>query len=184
MKGYESVYVIGDTGWAADFSKNGYHLPTEAQWERAAAWDGAKHWTYGYTADFTGATRMNYQYSDSPLTFVNPFGFVDVPLTAPVGWFNGVNISPHGPISVDLSVSPVGCYDMSGNVREWCNDLYAADYYATSPANDPTGPAGSGSNHVWRGGSWALLQQECRTARRGSGENFLEGNQAGLRIAR
>lgn len=34
-----------------------------------------------------------------------------------------------------------GLYDMLGNVREWVEDMYTANYYANSPAADPTGPA-------------------------------------------
>jgi formylglycine-generating enzyme required for sulfatase activity len=34
-----------------------------------------------------------------------------------------------------------GLYDTQGNVREWVSDLYSANYYSTSPAADPTGPA-------------------------------------------
>ena len=46
-----------------------------------------------------------------------------------------------------------GIYDMHGNVAEYCQDWYDANYYAQSPASDPQGPA-KGTQRVLRGGSF------------------------------
>ncbi len=46
-----------------------------------------------------------------------------------------------------------GLYDMHGNAWEWTQDLYAEDYYAHSPVDDPKGPE-NGGEYVRRGGSW------------------------------
>ena len=47
--------------------------------------------------------------------------------------------------------NPWGLYDMYGNVREWVQDRFDADYYNSSPRVDPQGPS-SGSLRVVRGG--------------------------------
>ena len=137
----------------------GYRLPTEAEWERAAAWDGSKHWIYGYTSD-NGNNRNRYNHYDDlgGTDFVNPLGLSDYPYTSPVGWFNGSTQTLNSP-------SPVGCYDMSGNVWEWCHDWYSSTYYQGGAMTNPTGPA-SGSCRVRRGGGWGGNAQHCRSAYR------------------
>jgi formylglycine-generating enzyme required for sulfatase activity len=147
-------------------TNGGYSLPTEAEWERAAAWDGSKHWIYGYTSD-DGNNRNRYNYEDDlgGTGYVNPLGLTSYPDTSPVGWFNGVNINPNGSVQTINSPSPVGCYDMSGNVLEWCHDWYSSTYYKGGAMIDPNGPS-SGSERVSRGGSWSSDAQYCRSAYR------------------
>jgi formylglycine-generating enzyme required for sulfatase activity len=47
----------------------------------------------------------------------------------------------------------LGIHDMSGNVWEWCADWRDSSYYASSPRENPPGPA-SGPYHSVRGGCW------------------------------
>lgn len=58
-----------------------------------------------------------------------------------------------------------GLYDMHGNVWEWVQDWYDANYYKSSPGVDPKG-ASSGSDRVVRGGGWSLTAVYCRAANR------------------
>jgi len=182
-QGLTPCYDMDTVNWpltVAPPTPGGYRLPTEAEWERAAAWDGSKHWIYGFTNDtLTGKNRANYY--DSNPNHVNPLGLTTQPYTSPDGWFNGTNMSPNGSVATLNSVSPVGAYDMSGNVFEWCHDWYGA--YGSGPQTNPTGP-GTGTNRILRGGSWGDSPNYSRSALRGTFPPYGTGGNNGLRIAR
>jgi formylglycine-generating enzyme required for sulfatase activity len=102
----------------------GKHLPSEAQWEKAARGSSARAYPWGDIAP--DATFANYNYN--------------LPDTTQVG------IYPKG-------VSLNGAFDMAGNVWEWVNDWYQSDYYSSSPASNPPGPA-TGTEKVLRSGGF------------------------------
>lgn len=196
MNDLDAVY---DTEtWEADFSKNGFHLPTEAQWERAAAWDGSQRFAYAHSSNLApGLDEVNIGRSGQGLS--NPLGFPSLPGTAtgpyssPVGWFNGINISPNRNLPTKLSVSPIGAFDMSGNVHEMCHDRFGTNYYTTGgpPWLDPSGPTefeGSGPGelgHVARGGAFNADSSQGRAAaRRNTGQFDYHGFELGFRLAR
>jgi len=182
LEGLTPVYDSSTEGWPANFANNGYHLPTEAQWERAAAWDGTKHWIYSFTSDtLTGKNRANYR--DWRGNYVNPLGLTAWPYTSPAGWFDGVNVSPSDTVSTTNSVSPVGAYDMSGNAYEWCHDWYLDRYYRSSPGTDPPGAA-SGGRRVSRGGGWVGDPGFWRSARRYHFTPDFASFNCGFRLAR
>ena len=88
-------------------------------------------WTYGFQQDKISCNWCNYNYC-----VVN---------FRKVGYYDGVN-----PGTIDAK-SYYGCYDMTGNLKEWTSSIY------------------SGSNHVVRGGDWYDPEIRCRiTYRRGS----------------
>jgi len=126
----------------------GWHfaLPTEAQWEYAAR---------------GGNQSQGYKYSGS--------GNIN-----DVAWFED-NSYVKGSSSPDYGTHPVkrkqpnalGLYDMSGNVWEWCQDVYDWAYYEVSPSTNPQGPvATEGSYRVLRGGSWYYSARTCRVSYR------------------
>ena len=73
----------------------------------------------------------------------------------------------------------LGIYDMSGNVREWCQDWHGD--YSSSAQTNPTG----GSCEVLRmirGGSWFSIPRECRSSDRDCYTPGLEIHNLGLRL--
>jgi len=163
IEGLTPVYDTSMGTWRADFANNGYHLPTEAQWERAAAWStSGGHFRFGNGTDNIGRENANYSYwysLDNPLTRTH---------TSPVGYYR--------------EASPAGCYEMSGNVWEWCNDWWHREYTPEAIAN-PTGPT-SGSKRVTRGGSWWNNANPCRSAFRGYRDPSDVYTDTGFRVAR
>jgi formylglycine-generating enzyme len=59
----------------------------------------------------------------------------------------------------------LGIYDMSGNVWEWCEDVYDSSAYSKHSRNNPVITSG-GSARVYRGGSWYYNPRLVRAALR------------------
>jgi formylglycine-generating enzyme required for sulfatase activity len=144
-EGLEPCYSGSGEDILCDFTANGYRLPTEAEWEYACR-AGAE--TDYHTGNMTHS-------GDSPLD----------PALDRVGWYRGNSGESTHPVGEKES-NAIGLYDMHGNVWEWCWDWHGGNYYASSPVEDPRGPA-LGSARVLRGGSWRSLARYCRSASRG-----------------
>ncbi len=173
-EGYESCYNLST--WACDFSKKGYRLATEAEWEYAARGGlSGRRFPWGDTISHSQANyrSASYPYDVSPTRGGHPLWLGVFPYTSPVEFFDGsmkykADYNWPGSTTSYQTTSGAngyGLYDMAGNVWEWCNDWHASDYYGTSPYDNPTGPA-SGTYRVLRGGSWDFDARCCRVALR------------------
>lgn len=109
--GFEKVYTVNGTTVSMDLSKNGYRLPTEAEWEYAARSKGRNDRLWSGTNKEKEIENYAWYYWDDP--------------------------APH-PIGTKKP-NDLGIYDMTGNVEEWCWDWYGP--YTKASKTDPTGPA-------------------------------------------
>ena len=143
MEGLAPVYTVGGAVYRSGNSVptvnggNGYRLPSEAEWEYAASGGSLTH---GY--EYSGSADVNA-----------------------VAWYSGnAGGGTHG-VGTKLG-NELGIFDMSGNVWEWCFDVY------------------SGTNRVIRGGSWDDYAFSARVSYRYGSYPSSGGNSFGFRVAR
>ncbi len=143
------------------WQSNGYRLPTEAEWEKAAR-GGRQRRLFPWGRDTISHANANY-FAFPPGTLSYDLG----PSAGPDPIYGGA-IGDTSPVGA-FPANGFGLHDMAGNVREWCWDWYGT--YSSAYDINPKG-ATNGTLRVVRGGDFSSYglssygAPRCRNAHR------------------
>ncbi len=150
------------TQWLSTRTGKTYRLLTEAEWEYVAR--------AGTTTPFNTGLNINPTQANYNTTQTYA-GSVRGPYrrqTVAVGSFQS---------------NAFGLYDAHGNVWEWTEDCWNANYQG-APSDGSAWTSGDCAQRVLRGGSWNNGPQYLRSADRGGSTASVRGSSFGFRLAR
>lgn len=162
---WDDIPTSNDDTWNAvtcDFTKNGYRLPTEAEWEYAAL--GGKN---GVTA----ADPTDYA------------GTNDSSVLRNYAWYSENSGNKTHEVKKKTK-NTLNIYDMSGNVCELCWDWYDSTNTPSITASTPATGVAFGYNRVLRGADWDADAEYCHVAFRGECSPYVAGDFFGFRVVR
>ena len=171
---FSSIPYLDNSAWdeaTLNPNANGYRLPTEMQYMWAAM-GGLSDALKGDVSSGINILGYNKGYAGS----LEPNG--GQTNIGNYAWYASNSANSTHPVATKLG-NELGIYDLTGNVYEWCWDLYGQ--YPSSSMTDYLGPS-TGINRVLRSGSWYDSASNCSVASRYTFSPSLQNEDIGFRV--
>ena len=190
--GGQTAYTITGANVKFNTEANGYRLPTEAEWEFAARGGDPtlEDWNYLYSGAYLETDLDTAEVNkNQALDEIAWYGYNNETGKTTDGKYGSPqadknNVPGYGTHQVGLKKpNRLGLYDMTGNVAEWCYDIYEENI-STGEVTDPIGAA-EGTNRMIRGRHWLSTAYDAIVTKRGVGLTPASRTHTeGFRIAR
>lgn len=129
--------AVAYCNWLSEQTGRPYRLPSEAEWEYAAR---------------GGNQSLGFRYAGGHKL-------------KEVGWYSKNSHRETKPVGLKLP-NELGLYDMSGNVWEWCADVWHDNYEGAPEDGSAWISGGDQARRVVRGGSWYYYAAYCSVSNR------------------
>ena len=182
---YEDIPVEYNSDWSdisCDFTRNGFRLPTENEWEIAARGGNpeAAEWNYAFSGKDSSIREATNEDLDSVGWY--RYNICNNGVTSPIEPTYGVGYGTH---EVGLKApNSLSLYDLCGNVWEWCWDMCKTTDENSTSSVDPVPGVPDDSCRALRGGSWGIEASCCDIPSRLIEYEFYRSARYGFRLVR
>lgn len=184
---YMAQYPVTQVLWKAVMGNNPSYFQGDQRPVEQVSWDDAQAFIKKLN-ERTGEkyrlpTEAEWEYAARGGIYSNGFKYAGSNKLIEVGWYRENSHDETKPVGLKFP-NELGLYDMSGNVYEWCADVWHENYEGALEDGSAWMKGGEQYFRVIRGGYWSNNSVYCLVADRYGDDSGNRDYYIGFRLAR